>query len=376
MSPASPRICCNLTALVCKPPRDSALAGDLQVAALLGARSAAPLCVLLERRSSSEFLAPLLAKLQADGLPEQTAAGCLHTVITRPTVAVNRSAPGGTELLQAVIVDGPGAVGSDLLVVFRASVERSKPPHVTKATVDLTPLDVDVDADLCHLAEYLESWWREYKVREVSAGRRAGMPRSWAWLGNPLSCGYSEVPADWEAQIRAVGSVLGMQTFIAKSPVEARAETLDQRSDLVVRLCGGYNRDDAEQVTDQARGVLTVGRPGSTFADLLRATRAALIPLVVAPPENPAAPRELMAGETVYHRKIGDNKRYDVFDQGSREPCIHGANSYTPWSSAAKATKGMERRYTNFREDGLQLLHCRHYPNCGMYAVRRRERPD
>jgi hypothetical protein len=82
---------------------------------------------------------------------------------------------------------------------------------------------------------------------------------------------------------------------------------------------------------------------------------------------SPEALPELKPGEVVYHRKIADSRKFDHFDAGSAAPCKHGAASFTSWSGD-KATKGMQRRYPNFEPS--MLMHCKHFPNCGMYSVR------
>jgi len=75
----------------------------------------------------------------------------------------------------------------------------------------------------------------------------------------------------------------------------------------------------------------------------------------------------LKPGQVVYHRKIATSPKYDHFDAGSSQPCMHGASGFKPFTSAPKAVKGMERRYANF--ESSMLMHCGKYPNCGMYAV-------
>jgi hypothetical protein len=60
------------------------------------------------------------------------------------------------------------------------------------------------------------------------------------------------------------------------------------------------------------------------------------------------------------------NAHFDLFDEGSVKPCLHGASSFVSWGGD-KASKGMDRRYTNFEPS--MLRHCKRFPNCNVYAV-------
>ncbi|MFC5827977.1 hypothetical protein [Nonomuraea insulae] len=337
-------------------------------------KTASPLRRRLESRSDRSFLCPMHATLCGAGLSAGIAAGCLAMVVNAPTLALTRALlQGNTEILHGVIVREAGSRdGNGLLVEMRTTVGSVKPPGVVAASIDVTPVDVDALEDQCFLVEHLEGLWREFRVREVTLPP-AHTPRKLVWLGDPTACGYREVPADWEARVRVVGSVLGMRVLIAKTPQEASSQTLHERADVTVRLRGGRPWEGVEQrIEELGQDVLPVGVVGSSFPELLRSARELLLPCVLEV-EGSSAARPLVPGEIVYHRKIHGGGRFDRFDNGSSKPCPHGENSFITWNAADKAAKGMARRYTNFYDRDVQLLHCEKYPNCGVYAVRRRD---
>ncbi|MFY9714173.1 MAG: hypothetical protein WAK00_11925 [Microbacterium sp.] len=80
---------------------------------------------------------------------------------------------------------------------------------------------------------------------------------------------------------------------------------------------------------------------------------------------DPFAQRELTSGERVFHRKVGNGRKFDRFDKGSPSPCVHG--TFIVWTKAPKALKGFHRRYSNFQDSWLR--HCSRKMNCGMYAA-------
>jgi len=81
---------------------------------------------------------------------------------------------------------------------------------------------------------------------------------------------------------------------------------------------------------------------------------------------SPFTKRDLEPGEKVFHRKVGNNRKFDNFDAGSPKPCSHGVDSFERFHGD-KSLKGMARRYGNFQKEWLR--HCGKYPDCNVYAV-------
>jgi hypothetical protein len=367
---------CNLSTLVLQVRQCGQLTGDATERVFGHGKPTSPLRRKLERRSDRSFVHELHTSLRDMGISAETSTGYIVAVINTPTVFI--TSPGGDEVLQAILVQESSQDDSEiLLITLRATVDRSKPPRVTSCRIEAAPVDASKIEEQADLAEGLEEWWREFQVREITLPP-SGAPGVMVWFGDPHRCGYHDVPADWEARVRTLGSVCGMRVLIAKSPDEASAQSLYERAEVMIRPSGGRPWPDLTQHAHEPGKVLIeAGTAGSSFQQLLRSTRIGLLPNILEPAGTGASrPRELTPGEVVYHRKIREGRNFDLFDAGSHEPCIHGRNSFQPWNGAAKAAKGMARRYTNFSDRDVQLMHCRRYPKCGMYAVTRRDRDE
>jgi hypothetical protein len=353
------------------------LGGNIGQAAevvMTDAKSSAPLRALLERRSNAAFVGDLHASLCAEGITPPLATDALCQVINAPSVAIRQGQkdPRRTDVLQAVATyDGNGGVGRMILIV-RATIVATKPPVVEGAVVELLPLDWGVLEDQCELAVQFESWWRTYGLRPTSHMQPyEDAPVSCAWLGNLDARTYRDVPNGWESRVVALGAILGMRVHVAHSPHEATAQALHERADFAIVVNGTHGWEGVRsRFQDDDKNLLECGSPGTDFESLLGSTRQITIPYVL-DCINPALaePREILSGETIYHRKISPQPRtHDRFDAGSPVPCQHGAESFKRWSGD-KAVKGMQRLYSNF--EPKMLYHCEKFPGCGVYAVKR-----
>ncbi|MFF9780324.1 hypothetical protein ACF1HJ_42665 [Streptomyces sp. NPDC013978] len=371
MAAKSGRAACNLSLLIQREGIYEELHGN-PVDLILGARRGDSLLRQhLERRSGSGFLDDVIRQLEQGGLSTGTAIACAREVINSPGVALTRRRDDNLrEFLQASLITGKNDSES-YFVTIRVATSTEKPPEVVEVQAESLPADIDEDA--CDVTEYLENWWREFNVREITLPELS-KPKNLLWIGDPEISGYLDVPTDWQSRIRTVASVLGMRTQIVTraGQLRAREAQLHAAMNARIRLRGWK---PSQKVVDELGGGATdliVGNPGSSFSDLLAFVRQTLIPIAL-DREIPSlyAVRELQPGETVYHRKVGNGKKYDHFDEGSSKPC--GCNKeFTVFKSAPKASGGMARRYSNFHDKDVRLKHCVRYPNCNMYAVERR----
>lgn len=383
MSSIRGQAACSLNLLIRRAGLLEELSGD-PLELILGEKHANSLLRQgLERRSDAGFLDRLHGDLRDAGISSGEALACLRRVVNAPGTALMRRRSNGKEYRQAVLMKDSDT-DDGYLVTIRVATDAGKPPQVVEATTDLLPVSIADPIDHAELAEYLEDWWREYGVREITLPELA-QPKVLVWLGDPRTSGYLDVPADWEARLRVAASVLGLRTHIISNPnqLHARRAQLFSEADVVTLLHGWPpGRRAKESIPEDP---LVVGSAGSSFHELLMATRQGLLAATLGTERNPFEARELLSGEVVYHRKVekrGKNKKgkapdYDHFDAGSSEPCIHGAEGFKPFKHADKAAKGMARRYINFYDGDVQLKHCGKYPNCGVYSVERRgQRPD
>ncbi|QFR00005.1 hypothetical protein F9278_31900 [Streptomyces phaeolivaceus] len=371
MAAKSGRAACNLALLIQREGAYEELTGDPADLILGERRGYSLLRQHLERRSGSGFLNDVLSQLRQGGLSTGTALVCAREVVNSPGVALMRRREDNLhEFLQASLVRGKD--GTDTYFVsLRVATSASKPPEVVEVHTESLPVDIAEDA--CDVTEYLEMWWKEFNVREITLPELS-KPKNLLWLGDPSVSGYIDVPADWQSQIRTVASVLGMRAqFITRTTqLRARGPQLRDTIDTKIRLRGWQSSQKVAHEKSDEVTELIVGTPGSSFSNLLTHTRQTLIPIALDMDiHSPHEKRELQPGEIVYHRKVGDSTKYDHFDEGSSKPCRCN-KTFTPFKSAPKASGGMARRYTNFHDKDVQLKHCPRYPNCNMYAVERR----
>ncbi|MEW1832913.1 hypothetical protein [Streptomyces sp. NPDC088196] len=362
---------CNLVLLTKQEGLIEELTGEPAVLVLGDKNGNSLLRLHLERRSDPRFLDELSGHLRDEGISAGAALSCLCGVVNAPGVALTRKCDGnGREFLQAVLMRDKAAEDS-YLVSLRVVTSAGKPPEVVDAKAELLP--VDIPQDLTVVAEYLEDWWREFSVRDITLPELS-KPKNFVWLGDPQTSGYSDVPADWQARLKTAAAVLGMRSQIVTSPnqVQARRSQLFDTADVIVRLRGWGPGRDAVKADAGEYVELVVGAVGSRFSDLLSEVRQELVQIALRPDRQAMyEKRELEPGEIVYHRKIGESKKFDHFDEGSSKPC--GCNKgFANWNNAPKASQGMARRYSNFYEKDVQLKHCPRYPNCNVYAVERR----
>jgi hypothetical protein len=334
--------------------------------------SASPLQTATEKRTNPQFLTTAHTGLVTQGFPDQAATAVLHEVVNRPAFAQKRGVPTQNgqhqAIVQGVVVDETPDM-PDALIVLRATVSNAKPPQVDDVEITVHGADVSTPSGLSALVSDLAPLWSEFAVREPSIGP-TGAPARLAWIGDTTPPAYRDVPADWNARVRATSGVLGMRTLIARTAEAARTQSVRDRVDLVFIPKGTARAGDyVAELKEHDLPFVEAGQPGTTFEELLTAFRDAVSDFVYnAVFVEQSTVRVLEPGQTVYHRKVGDSRGpYDSFDEGSDKPCVH--DDWKSFKHADKATKGMARIYANFEPSWMQ--HCARFPNCGVYVVRR-----
>jgi hypothetical protein len=340
---------------------------EVEFAVLADGKSRAPLRVALEKRSNYAFLQDLQQSLSMQGVDPAFSLAALVAVINEPSVALSNISGGSENLsiLQAVLVRQPDSEIGSLRVTLTAEVRRSKPPEIVQHHILVEV--VDPESDVLEMMSDLERWRKTYNLREATRDP-GSLLAAWAWLGDPSTCGYQAVPHDWHARVTGIGAVAGIETNIVVTANQARAQNVLEAADVAVLVRGARGWDKIEQLSPARPVVLPVGQPGMEFETLLQEGRKALLNRIDEIHISAQQSERLIAREEmVFHRKLTSTRNYDVFDEGHEKACIHGRESFVPFKSADKASKGMARIYSNFVP--AMLFHCRHYPNCGMYAV-------
>jgi hypothetical protein len=360
---------CDLLDVALAPPALSPVDGEVSDVVLARRGSAAPLRLATQKRTDPRWLNQAHDMLVGQGLSAPFTTALLDQLVNKPGAAGRVRLPGGGDRVrQGVLATTPDTA---VFVELTATVSSGLPPEVVKVEAEAFPVEVDDDGrisaeDLGVVAAHLEMMYVDLGLRGPQ--EHADGPREALLLGTPTS-GYLGTPVDWESRVRVTAAVVGLRLSVATTPGEVRSQSLVDRADLGVVVTG---RNDwppiIEQMEQAGSPVERVGLPGESFDSLHEAVRRHLVSVMwnAASASRKELP-ELAAGRTVYHRKVANSRKFDHFDEGSQAPCKHGADAFVPWGGD-KAVKGMQRRYANFRPG--MLLHCGHYPNCGMYAVR------
>ncbi|TFC22094.1 hypothetical protein E3O55_18935 [Cryobacterium sp. MDB1-18-2] len=339
----------------------------------LGRKLRAPIRCALEESSSFLFVGDLersLAKNLVDlGLKESLAPAMIWEVLAEPSVALAAEEHGNHKFRQAVVIarDGNSSPFDLRLVVDAVIVPRGHdarqqrtPPAIVSVAVSIDMYDLDEEPETARLVRELLDWCLEFPA---PLSERRSRPQPMAFVGDPRRIGIEEVPDSWRQYLTILAAMFMLTAEVKDGP--SFDGTLSSKTTLVVKLDPYAGKT---LVVPSDTGIVLIDARGRTFMSVvdeisihLVTREAALVDI-----QNATAARDLLPGERVYHRKIGSSRNFDRFNEGSPKPCSHGESSFIPWHGP-KATKGLERRYTNF-EPGMHK-HCSRYPTCGMYAV-------
>lgn len=319
-----------------------------------------------QARTDLTFLTTASSRLGQAGLDPRAADRLALLVASAPTIALRHSAGGGREIIhQAVVARDPSSESGECLrIALSVEVQSGLPPTVDLACIDVLPVDPGSDEDRLELLAELESWCQQFPTPEN--GPTPSPLEPWAVAGNPILCKLTGVPRGWQSVLNAMGKVHGRPPLIVASEPAARQAQLGQRAEGLFVL---PDTPWVGPVVEQARHrvSLIVLHPSPYSFDALAGEIRRTLLRWAGSSGRQERQRALTPGEVVYHRKLPGGGNKDRFDEGSHEPCQHGADGFVPWRKADKAAKGMRARYDNFTDS--MLRHCGQFPNCGMYAV-------
>ncbi|MFJ2543065.1 hypothetical protein [Microbacterium sp. NPDC087589] len=181
-------------------------------------------------------------------------------------------------------------------------------------------------------------------------------------LGDLTAIGADSAPDTWRSDIELLAHAFDVKPSFRREPTFTG--TVSDSTAHVIRF-EPYEgiaplTHDGKEISSTEIQARTL-----TYDEIFHAVAVAFADLEEAAATDPYAPRALTAGQKVFHRKVGNSRKFDQFDKGSDSPCKH--NSFVVWNKSPKAAKGFHRRYTNFQDGWLR--HCARGMNCGMYAV-------
>lgn len=359
------RLACRaLDYVVPAHPPDIA-SGQAALQHFLASTAGSPARAAVEGRSDHSFVQLLIDGLVGSGLEPTVACAASAAVLANPTLAVQKTTDEGVLILQSIVLARPDESATETQVVVRLLHRGGKPPLVEFLEADVVPFDVTDDNEVCGLVEAVERWSREFPMPAHVFPNPLPLPE-WAWLGDLTWAGLLELPADWREQLKAIGGVYGEPPLVAESAEAASQYKVGERCGFVVAPPAVKWSSDVHIPEESGCEIESIGSDAVTFADLLQELRSLVYAKAAAAHAPPPPSRDLEDSEVVYHRKIGNSRAFDRFDEGTAKPCKHGAASFVSWGGD-KAKKGMARRYDNFT--AAMLIHCSKFPNCNVYGV-------
>jgi hypothetical protein len=350
-------------------PQDLFTASNyMEIVQSLISRADTPVLGSLTKESDLGFIDDLVESLTDQGISADLAQALVLTCLVSPSLTLLRKSNDSLEVMQAIVVQRDDTRADDLAKsdiaisivgqVGYASIGRqgSRPKasmQTSSAQVDL--VDLDKPGDVISLASEALNWFAAYPASQLSTRDRHSRM---VVLGNPRVGGHIDTPTTWRTDITSIARAFGL-LLMQETHVEPDFQ-VPKDSILVALLDPATNIKPNPSVE-----LLTFDPRSSSWQNILSEI---VERLVFRPEDEPESTlvRELGSAERVYHRKIGNSRHFDKFDEGSLMPCKHGAKSFVPWSGP-KAIKGLARRYSNFEPQ--MIRHCRRYPNCGVYAV-------
>ena len=326
----------------------------------------------LEVRSTFGFVDDIRAALEdaltAAGPEKELADALLPQLLTAPGFS-SVKADGDDKLIrQAALFERPSEDDFEILVTVdiritpwqRIPDSRERvPAAATCVAVTCDLFDMADDTDLGRVMTEHMRMLREFpETRQNPRSATAAV----TMLGDLTAIGTEGAPETWRNDIELLAEAFHIDPSFRREPTFTG--TVSDSTAHVIRF-EPYEgiaplTHDGEEIPFTEVQARTL-----TYGEIFHAVAVAFADLEEATETDPYAPRALTAGQKVFHRKIGNSRKYDRFDKGSDSPCKH--NSFVVWNKSPKAAKGFHRRYTNFQDGWLR--HCARGMNCGMYAA-------
>ncbi|BCW47981.1 hypothetical protein [Arthrobacter sp. StoSoilB13] len=235
------------------------------------------------------------------------------------------------------------------------------PPRVTHVSLELTLEDLEEGSQWFELLLTLAEWSAEFPAPASPARSRT---HQIVFLGDLRNLGVVDAEVKWREKLASLAASFGFNAHVVGSG-DAFSGAVSEKTAFVFQF-DPYGGRRADPPSSLRREPIELHIRGAKFDDVLRSITLTLIEDFDNQNVDEAPCRDLVPGDRIFHRKIGNSRAFDRFDEGSTKPCKHGADSFTRFNGP-KSLKGFRRRYGNFEDEWMH--HCGKYPNCGMYAV-------
>lgn len=337
-------------------------------------RPTTQLRVTMEGKSDFTFVQEMVSEcarlLEEEGLDAKLAEAAIAAVLATPSLAMSATQEKVTNVAHAVIIrrDEDAGFPYEVLITVRASVMQRHvpegetvvvPPHVTSFSIAVALIDMDDTMQVGELmAHYIDL------LRDVGPQRaRKTFPHTVLFLGDLTDLGTRDAPSHWKEDIVLLAEAFDAKVIFERGPkisagVPRALMKLFVLDPYVGKLPEDEDQNEIPHVSVDARNL--------AYVDVFQTLSAELAAFRPRAAEDPFTPRALKPGEKVFHRKVGDSRGgFDNFNAGSPDPCSHD-KGFKRYFKSDQATKGFERRYTNF--EASWLYHC-DQGGCGVYAV-------
>lgn len=349
MSKAREQLGCRALALaepMSLPPAPTSI--EHLSARLLASRS--PLGVRVHKQTDLSLLETNRLDLLGLGFLADEELAVMDLLLCTPSIAM-RDQGGGQIVLATCASTSQGPVRA----VANAQVAPGRPPELLNLDVQVDP--IDPEEDLVDLVLEVANWHIQFPSPDRAP---AALSEAWALIGSPERQGLAATPRDWQKRVTALASVLGTKTILSANGTSALAMNVARLKHKFL-LAGASSEEESLKLGP----VSMVGPHRSTYPDLERALVAALVARIGE--EANSNRTVLKPGDQFFHRKINNGGGRDYFGAPLAGPCQHGLAAFVRFHSAPQAERGMAAIYENF--ESAMLQHCRHFPNCNVYAV-------
>lgn len=352
-----------------------AAAQDLLDAWVSERRPTLEMRLALQSKSDYSFIEDVVADLTVlmaeDGIDGTVARAAAAEVLSNPSLAAASNYNGHTRAVHSVLMARDEKLDRpfEMLITIQVQIRLKHVPHGGVVVVPSEVVSHDVDYELvdiegdAQLGQLLRKYVRV--MHEVGPQRaRRNHAHTVVVLGDLADLGTDDLPESWQEEVGFLADAFDAKVIFSKGATLPPGVPNRLMKLFVLDPYAGKLPETAEG--EDSLPIVKVDGRNNDFDEVFHQFAIALKHHAPDKKTDAYTPRALAPGEQVFHRKVGNSGGgYDNFNEGSNVPCSH-EKGFKRYHKAIQATKGMERRYTNF--EAAWLYHCTE-GGCGIYAV-------